>query len=405
MKTNQLYILILSIFMLTTFANAQQSDGSMPYQILTTETEFESGSTIVLKFSTQKDSLPLLYISNSYGSSLVNAKQDWHTISYDIPQNFSNKIGIVSWKLIDTETFLTGYFKILPKQQVKHMETYMGPPSIDAGGIDYSMLVVIPTDSLDNPIAVNTPVNVTHQFLLTEKTTAVLTNNLIAYKNIYSPKESGRILASSECLTQNSKEFTLNVLPAIPSGFTISLNRPHQYADGNQITTFSTSIIKDQFNNVVSDGTYVQFYITTSQGNILKTAGTTVNGIAIAKIIHPDYQEKWSVKAYVAGMAESNTINVSYQQAITDFNVTFSKNNRILKVGPLKSFMQQMIPDGLQVTLKIYKNNTLIETVIKTSRNGFANFRIKSDVVINGVYDIKINTAGLEKTYSTKKLW
>ena len=405
MKNSQLYIVFISMFMLSVFANAQQNNDRIPFRLLTTETEFEAGNAIILKFSIQENTLPSLYISNSYGSSLVKANQDWQTIYYTIPQNFSSKTGIINWKLLDKKTSLTGSFKILPKQQVAHMETYMGPPSIDAGGTDFSMLVLIPTDSLDNPIAVNRPVNVKHQFLLTENRATVFTNNLIAYKSIYSPKESGRILVSSECLAQNSKEFTLNVKPAIPTNFTISLKRPHQYADGNQITTFYSSIIKDQFNNVVSDGTYVQFYITTSEGNILKTTGTTVNGIAIAKMIHPDYQEKWSIKAYVIGMAESNTINVSYQQAISDFNVAFSKNNRIIKVGPLKSFMQQMVPDGLQVTLKVYNKKTLIKTAVKTSRNGFIDFQLKSDVVINGEYDIKINVAGLEKTYPTKKLW
>lgn len=405
MKTNQLYIVLISIFMLPLIANSQQIEDGMAYKLLTTETEFEAGKKVILKFSTKEDTLPLLYISNSYGSCLVNAKQDWHTIQYTLPQHFYNKAGVTHWKLLIKETSLTGDFTILPKQQVAQMETYIGPPSINSGGTDHSMLVVIPTDNLDNPIATNTPVNVAYQFLINENKTTVQTNNLIAYKNIYSLKESGRILVSSECLEKNSKEFTINVMPAIPSGFTITAARPHQYADGNQITTFSTSVIKDKFNNIVSNGTYVQFYITTSRGTILKTAGTTINGIANAKMIHPDYAAQWNIKASVAGMTESNVIAVNYQQTIKDFNVVFSKNNRMLKVGPLKSFMQQMIPDGLQVTLSIYQNNTLIDTSIKTSRNGFVNFQLKSDVIINGTYNLKINTAGLEKTYPVKKLW
>ena len=42
----------------------------------------------------------------------------------------------------------------------------------------------------------------------------------------------------------------------------------------------------------MSDGTYVSFFITNKKGNILKTSGTTIQGIAHSKIIHPDFEEK-----------------------------------------------------------------------------------------------------------------
>ena len=123
------------------------------------------------------------------------------------------------------------------------------------------MLVVIPTDSLDNPVPTKTLVSAKYQFLTSEEKENIFTKHLIAFKNINSKKESGRMLVSSESLGVNSKEFTINVTAAIPTDFKISAKRPHKYADGNQVTTFLPSTIKDQHNNVVSDGTYVTFFI------------------------------------------------------------------------------------------------------------------------------------------------
>ena len=405
MKLKRTYIFLLGLILLSSFTAVQQNEINKAITLLTTQTNYEVGNTIVLNFSTSNDKKPLLYCSNSYGSTLVSATKVEKTLHYNIPQNIINKIGVVNWKLLDETTSLSGTFYINPKTEVATIETYIGPPSIEAGGTDYTMLVVIPTDSLDNPVPTNTLVNAKYQFLTSEEKEDVFTKNLIAFKNIKSKKESGRMLVSSESLGINSKEFTVNVWAAIPTDFTISAKRTHNYADGNQITTFATSVIKDKQNNTVSDGTFVTFLITNKNQNILKTTGTTIKGVAHSKMIHPDFEDNWSIKAYIDGMAESNMITLNYQSVIKDFDVVFSGNNREITVGPLQSFMQQMIPDGLHVNLKVYKSDSLIETYTKTSYNGFVNFNLKSAIFKNGNYKISIETAGLIKEFKTKKLW
>lgn len=404
MRLKHLHILI-NILLLSFITNAQQGSKSVPFSLLTTETEYEAGSRIILKFSSTLKTSPYLYISNSYGATLLAPGWDSSVIYYTIPTTFCSKTGIVNWKLLEENTSLSGSFTITPKKAVESMETYIGPPSINAGDNDYTMLVVIPTDNLDNPIASNTTVKAKHQFLATEKKEEILTNNLIAFQNIYAPKKSGRMLVSSECTGKNSNEYTINVMAAIPTNFSITAERPHQYADGNQITTFTTSIIKDQYENVVTDGTFVSFFITTAKETILKTSGTTVNGIATAKMIHPDHEDQWSVKAYVTGMAESDAIAVQYTQVIKDFEIVFSENKRILTVGPLQSFMKQIIPDGLQVTLSIFSNEKYLESIIKTSRNGYVSFHLKPDAFPKGTYTLKIKAAGIEKTIANTSLW
>jgi hypothetical protein len=404
MRNKYTYLSFLALILSSLFTLVQDREITQSFTLETTQTEFEAGSPMALKFSISREAGPLLYCSSSYGSTLIVPTYKSKSLIYEIPFNISSKIGLVHWKLIYKDSSVSGKFQIRPKKEVSSMETYIGPPSIEAGGTDYTMLVVIPTDSLDNPFPDNTPVLAKHQFLNSEKNEEVFTKDLISYKTIYSQKESGRLLVSSEALGINSKEFSVAVFPAIPIDFKISATRPHDYADGNQVTTFSTSILVDQHNNIVSDATYVTFFITNEKGNILKTSGATINGVATSKMIHPDYETEWSVKAYVDGIAESELIILRYKQVIKDFEVVFSENNRVITVGPLQSFMKQIIPDGLQVKLLIYKNETLFKTETKTSFEGFVNFNLKPDIYKKDSYTIVVKTAGLEKTFNSKIL-
>ncbi len=394
------YILISGLITLLASTTSKNNE---TIQLLTKQIQFEAGDTIELNFLTTSTKTPSLYISSSYGSTLVKANLESGILKYSIPQLISNKKGLVNWTLL-SENKLCGKLNITANQKAKVLETYLGPPSIEAGGTDYAMLVVIPSDLYDNPLADSTLVTIKHQFLENQGNNTVFIKNGIAYKNIYSGKKSGRILASSECLAFNSKEYTINVMPAIPSNFKINYNRNHKFADGNQITTFSTSIIKDKHGNIVSDGTYVEFFITNTSNVILKTFGTTLHGIAKAKMIHPDHEDQWHVNAFIEGMAESNTITLKFLPIISHFNVLFSQNNRIITVGPLKSFMNQMVPDGLEVELSVYENNIKTQTLYKSSFEGFATFKLDTNKFPSKNYTFKIKTAGIEKTRTNVKL-
>ncbi len=404
MKHTQIYIYVMLWLFVSTIAIGQDSNQDGTITLLTTQRGFEVGSDIVVQFSSSDEVSPLLYCSNSYSTILIPPSVENEILSYKIPDFITNKSGIINWKLADYAT-ISGSFRMHSKKEVATMETYIGPPTIEAGGTDYTMLVVIPTDSLDNPLPENTALTTAYQFLNTQKEEDIVTNNIIAYKNIYSEKKSGRLFISSECLDIHSTEYTIDVLPAIPTDFTISVDRSHNYADGNQITSFYTSILRDTHNNIVSDGTFVTFFIRNKDGNILKSSGTTVQGIATSKMIHPDHEDRWVVKAYVQGMAESESITVDYQQVVKDVEIAFAKANREIKVGPLQSFMGQMIPDGFQVSLEVYKNESLLKTYTKTSKGGFVSFNVKKDIFKNDTYTLKIKTAGLEKNYPNIKLW
>lgn len=404
MNKKYTYLVFLTSFVLFAFFPFKEKANLIDVKCISVQKVYEAGNIITLQFSTSEKVLPHLYYSNSYGSTLLNPTYQKNILTYTISNELSSKSGPVIWKLLYNDNFISGEFSIIPKASVNSLETYIGPPSINAGGTDFTMLVVIPTDVYDNPVKDSTKVSVKHQFLLNEVNEPVFTNNLIAYKKIYSEKKTGRILMTSECLGLNSKEYDANVLANSPTNFKITYKRNHDYADGNQITVFSTSIVKDVYGNTVSDGTYVNFFITNKTGHILKASGTTIGGIATAKMIHPDYEEQWKIKAFINGMAESNSITLNYKRVILDFNTALSENNRVITVGPLQSFMKQLIPDGLEVTLSVYKNNSLIKRFNEQSSKGFVTFNLKAQFIKADTYEFRIEAAELEKVIITKLL-
>ena len=405
MSLHRKFLIVLICFLSATFYAQNIKNDAPNFLLLTTQNIFKAGTEIILSFESSTNIKPQLYCSNSYGNTLVTPVLKDERLTYRIPKFITKKRGIVFWKLITEQNQISGNFEITPQLKANSLETYLGPPSIEAGGTDFTMLVVIPTDSLDNPLPENTVVNTKRQFLKDKIGEDINTKNLLGFKNIFSPNKDGRMIISSSTSSLNSKEFDVNVAPAIATNFEIFVDRNHEYADGNQISTFSTSVIKDKNNNIISDGSFVYFYITNSKNNVLKTTGTTINGVAKAKMIHPDHEETWQVKAYFLGIAESNIITVSYKKAVQDFSVTFSKDNRMLTVGPLKSFMNQLIPDGLQVKLTISKDKKIIKTILKESKYGFAKFMLDKNIYKNGNYDLEISTAGIIKTFNAKKLW
>jgi len=405
MLKKQTYLYLFLLICVSSISHAQNpTEKSGKIQLISSKTNFEAGSKIILRFSSQNKKPPVLYCATNYGSTLISPTIAPKILSYEIPMHISNKSGTINWSLTTNDTSISGVLNIAPKTTVYSMETYLGPPSIEAGGRDFTMLVVIPTDTLDNPLKPQTPVLVKHQFLAHEISTEIKTDQLIAFKNIYSPNTSGRMILTSESFGKNSKEYDVNIVPAIPTNFTIRSQRNHHYADGNQITTFITSIIRDSLGNIVSDGTYVDFFIHNKKQAVLKTSGTTVMGIATAKMIHPDQEAHWTVKAYVEGVSESGIITINYTQVITDFDILFSKDNRTITVGPLTSFMNQMIPDGLQVVLTIRKGNTKIGVITKTSKDGFVKFNLKKGLYKKDTYSFQIRAAGITKNIHAKKL-
>ena len=405
MKKTIFFAFLISIMLLLAFGTSLETSREEQF-ILETKTKlFIAGNEVKLQFTSNSITVvPQLYMIHSYGKTLITGNYKNGKLTFKLPALYSKKTGTVSWFLIvDEKTVAHGLFEIIPsKNEQTLIENYLGPRSILAGGKEFTMMIAVPIDEFDNPVTETTPVLIKNQFLNSITIHAEKTKDFIAWKNIFSTRPSGKILVSTECKNIATKEIETEVYPNIASDFSISYARNHEFADGNQITILSTSVIRDQFDNIVSDGTLVAFIITNQNGMILKTFGTTIKGIATGHLLHPDHPDIYTIKAYITGIAESNSLSMTYRPIITKFNYEFSNHNRIITVGPLKSFMNQLVPDGIKVTLKIMHGNKLITTLQEDTSNGISKFHLSANFYKEKNYHFEITTLGITQKTKTK---
>lgn len=403
MKLKQQHIIFLLPILLISigFSIFSLSSTDIVVALQTKQVNFKAGDVIALRFTTNKNELQL-YCHGSYGTTIIDSDEEKDEIIFAIPEHFTRKRGVLDYTLVHkTNVVYEGKINIQNNiAKETKLETYIGPPDIIAGGKDYTMIVVVPTDFYDNPIADSTAVKIKHQFLDIEKEEILFSKDFIAWDRIFSFDKSGRILASNEVNSITSKEFAVEVFPANARDFVITSQRRHAYGDGNQITTFITSVIRDRYDNIISDGTLITFFVKNMKGMILKTNGITLNGIAKGKLLHPDHTDQWEVKAYVTGIAESNMLSLTYEKSIEDFEVNFGNKNRTITIGPLQSFMGQLIPDGAVVKCVVIKEGQPIETKIKTSSNGFVKFIVTEGFYPSGIYDFRIEGVGVYKEFN-----
>ncbi len=367
---------------------------------LSTKKTYKAGDAIHLKFSYTKSSKAVLILKNAMGSTALIPQVLNKTLEFEVPSSFNRYAGMCHWSLIyNQDVVVSGDLSILPNSSETHIESYLGPRSISAGEVDYSMMVIAPTDGYDNPLSAGTEVQMKHQFENAIQEHTLEVKNLLTWKNIYAPTKSGRILVTASCNSTISKELTSIVFPDKAIDFSINYERNHSYADGNQMITFETSIIYDAYGNIISDGTLVSFLIEDTSGMLLRAMGTTINGIAKARLLHPTKKESWKISGYITGVAKSNTISVSFDAAILDYKIGLSANKRTVMVGPLESFMQQIVPDGMPISLHIWDSEkNLLEIKQTTSRLGMGEFNLSPEFFPNGTYEITIEVSGLKKT-------
>jgi hypothetical protein len=321
-------------------------------------------------------------------------------MNFVIPREIAQKSGDLDLRLIYGKRLLDfATITITPRTTSEiQMENYLGPPSMIAGNKDFSMMVAMPTDEFDNLLPDSTVVTMREQIGETSRSKDLYIVNGYVWKNIYATDNVDKVFVSAECLGVNSKEMETEILPSIPVDFSIYAIRTHSYADGNQITSLSTSIIKDVFGNIIADGTMVTFTIITSEGNTLRTSGSILNGVAEGQILHPDHPISWEIKGVISGIAESEPIAIEFESITRDLKVYFSEDDKKLIVGPITSYMNQLVPDGTEVSL--YTGDRFI--ILKSSFNGMVDFDLRQHEFESGENEITVNALGLSKTLKLK---
>jgi hypothetical protein len=356
----------------------------------------KAGKPITLQFGITGKGMPLLMVSNTLGTTLVKGIRSDGKVSYPFPPEFTRKSGPCHWYLLHNKEVLDqGKIEILNAEASVQMETYIGPRNIYAGPKDYTMLVAVPTDVYDNPVLEGTELTVHTQFMDTKESFKVTTGHLVGWQRITSREKASRLFINTSSQGITSRELAVDIHPSQATPFTITYERSHSYADGNQIITFSTSVIRDRYGNIVSDGTTVIFIVSTSEGVKLKTQGNTINGVARAFMLHPDRAANWKVQGFVLGAANSPRIVVDFEAAVTAYEVEFLKETNNLLIGPVVGYLAQQQPDGMPVHIEMFNGNeNSVDTIAGVIANGFCTIALPLEHRSPGIYRLQIDIGG-----------
>ena len=365
-------------------------------------TSIVAGEIAKFTFDIKGKGNPYLLIHQGLGPLILQPKFLDNKLVFTLNKKDTRQAGLYEWELINKSKIVVGgNLKVLPKQELTtKIETYFGPRSIRAGGDDFSMLFMVPTDVYDNPLPDGTSVIIKRQMDNAQDSIQGELRNGYLWHNLFSSDHAGRMLVSATVNQISSKELTSMIAPSNSVNFKIDYKRVHDYADGNQVIEFITDEIQDRFGNTVADGTLVNFQVTDQDGARLLTAGSTLAGIATGKLLHPTKASNWKVTAYVTGESKSNETQLQFKSAVKDYEVSFLHDNRLIEVGPIHGFMEQLVPDGLLVTLKLFNHRgELVDTKLTNSIKGRASFELEERFYENGFYTINLETAGLQKEF------
>jgi len=371
-------------------------------QLLLPDAPIVAGSPLCLEVKiTSSDPLELapdLIWSSSYGTTIFTLDYEDSGLScFSIPKSYTQQAGEVFWQLVSEQQLVDqGVLTILPDSSIiGEVATYLGPRSITANPRDYTMLVSVPTDHYDNLLPENTAVVLKTHYQGVTKTTDYGVEQGIVWQRIPAPLQSGRMSTTATVGAQSGKELVVDVFPDLATSFTIAATLIHPYADGNEQLTLKTSQIKDVYGNIIDDGTLITFLIENEQGQLWQTTGTTIQGFAFAKALHPETPSQWHIKAVIEGIVESPSIDITFKSILNEIMIGFSEDQRAITVGPLTSYLGQRIPDGIQVQLFISESDTPMEMA---TVDGFARFTLPEALYPAGDYTVEIQTLGITRT-------
>ena len=252
-----------------------------------------------------------MLLANPFGSTIVSGEQKEEQIYFNIPKHFSERAGVLNYSLLFRQIKIEcGKTLIKANNETIILESYFGPQHIVASTDDFSMLVTIPTDAFDNPN--KQPFSNTIMFKDAENSMNHTLKEIIHYKKVFSRTTKGKLFVNSIKEGIKSKDFEATILAANPIDFKINFNRNHSRADGKELTTVSTSIIKDQYGNIIENGTLVNFILINNKSTV-NAYGKTINGIAKTQVLHPKKVSSYIIKSFITGFANSNELIITYK--------------------------------------------------------------------------------------------
>jgi hypothetical protein len=330
------------------------------------------------------DGTPItLVLQGSYGPRLYKATFVNKQARFDLPAQDTRQAGTVNVLARAGNATGAASFTIQSGAPIGPLTPLVGPRAVATGGVQWSMAVVIPFDTYGNPVANDTPIafRALHpDGQLTETNPTV--KNLVAWTRLYSTLKAGRTTVTVTSGAAYGPEATLLEVAGWPVSFKLSSDPETLPADGRQLMTLRTAVIRDQYGNVLPDGTLVTFIVETPNNERRTIPAYTLDGVAQVPLQAARVPTTFEVRADVFGV-ESESLTVKFTDGPAVGNIPLQihkdtvKQSLSLEAGPMLGPLQQLIPDGTPVTFKITDSTGQLQTLAATADQGQAKVELR----------------------------
>ncbi len=334
----------------------------------------------------------------SYGTYFFQTSLENNLARFVLPPNLTGASGVVTLVTTAGEARGEGKLTLLPGPPVEPLVPLVGPDSIVANGIDSSMVVVVPFDSLGNPVAEGTPISVRslHPGDRREEQ-RISVRNLLAWTRIRSGTRAGQTTIAVQADTAYGPEATVREVAGWPVPFRLSAKPRSLPANGQDLITLRTNVIRDRFGNVMPDGTLVTFIVEVPGNTLDHIPAYTIGGQAEAPVQAPLQPGIATVRALVYNV-ESESLDITFTAgpAVGTFPVvaTVDAENGAVRVtaGPLLAQLGQYVPDGTPVRFSVVGGGGQKQELAGVSKDGYSTVELRLAMLPRDTYTITAST-------------
>jgi len=373
-------------------------------KILFDRSQIEAGTRInkvmiAVESMRRTEDLKLL-VMNKWGMKVFDAKKLDKQVFFDTDQLVFEESG-------DVELILTARGSVLDKHMIrvsplagdKLIESYLGPKTIAVGGMEKSMLTNVTIDKYGNPVEDSTAVRYRLRYpgTLLNLQQVAITDHLVSFIQLASKEEAGKIIIGANSKNASGREQEVKVIAGPPKDIEIELVEWFPYADSRQMVWIRTEVMRDEFENVVADGTEVKFIIKDQSSAYSEYKSFTVGGVANVYIENPPKATSWNVFAKTHGEMLSNSLLLNFESNIESIAFDYDRRNHKIVVGPIISGLGQHVNDGTEVSLTISKGDKKLKYEME-SQDGHCEVKLKGRKFAHGTYALALEVGGKKST-------
>jgi len=352
--------------------------------------------TVGIRSESARDGTPVVLIAlGSYGPRLHRARFTHGRAQVTLLAADTRQSGLVTLLAIAGAARGTATLRLVPGPAVEPIVPLVGPRTITADGRDSTLAVVMLADALGNPVAEGTRIRVRALHpdgRLEQRDVSV--RHLLAWARIYSGTRAGATTVAAQAGDAHGPTTLLLEAAGWPVPFTVAARSSGLRAGSDQDAVLQTGIIRDQFGNVVPDGTLVSFAVATPGGGVEAIPAATVDGVATALMPAPPVPGTVTVRASVYGV-ESGTIRVvvgpGLEAGTIPVRAMIDRTDAVVRVtaGPLLDALGAYLPDGTPVYARIDGAGKTDRMTLVTAA-GYATVEMPLVTLRPGLYSVAV---------------